>query len=102
MLIKVKMSPDNDMTGDLGTNYIVTEHQGFVKALENITDCKVMAHFLDENKQYYTELAQTPEHFDREIDVSASFVKLIENNEMEFGDKVIRGNSLPDVPKVIG
>ena len=102
MLIKVKMSPDNDITGDLGTNYIIIEHQGFIKALESITDCKVMAHFLDENRQYYTELVQTPDHFDREIDVSDSFVKLVENNEMDFGNKVIRGNNLPDVPKVLG
>ena len=53
MLIKVKIMPDNEITGDMGTCYIVTDHQGFIEALETITDYKVMACFLDANKQFY-------------------------------------------------
>lgn len=89
MLIKVKYAPDNDITGDMGTSYIVTSHKGFIETLESITDYKVMPCFLDANKKYYQELVKTPDHYDKEIDVTASFMRAIEDDEMDFMDKVV-------------
>ena len=96
-LIKVKYAPDTELTGDLGTFYIVTEHQGFIKTLESITDYKVMPLFLDANKQYYTELVKTPEHYDKEIDVSEQCLKNIQDDSMPFSDKQI--SNVIDIPK---
>lgn len=98
MLIKVKYAPDTELTGDLGTCYIVTVHQGFIKILESITDYKVMPLFLDANKQYYTELIETPEHYDKEIDVSEQCLKNIGDFSMPFKDKQIP--SFIDIPRV--
>ena len=89
MLIKVKIMPDNEITGDMGTCYIVTDHQGFIEALETITDYKVMACFLDANKQFYQELVKTPFHFDKEIDVTPNVMIAVKDNDTDFMDKII-------------
>ncbi len=89
MLIKVKYAPDTELTGDQGTCYIKTEHQGFIEALGSITDYKIMPLFLDANKQYYTELVKTPEHYDKEIDLSEQCLENIQNDSMQFKDKQI-------------
>lgn len=87
MLIKVKYAPDTELLGDMGTCYIIATHQGFIKTLESITDYKVMPLFLDANKQYYTELIETPEHYDKEIDLSEQCLKNIQDDSMPFKDK---------------
>ena len=89
MLIKVKIMPDNEITGDMGTCYIISTHQGFIEALETINDYKVMACFLDANKLYYHELIGTPSHFDKEIDVTPSVMIAIKDNDTDFMDKII-------------
>ena len=89
MLIKVKYAPDTELLDDIGTCYIITAHQGFIKKLESITDYKVMPRFLDENKQYYTELIETPNHYDKEIDLSEQCLKNIQDDSMPFKDKQI-------------
>lgn len=98
MLIKVKYAPDTELLGDIGTCYIVTAHKGFIKTLESITDYKVMPHFLDANKEYYKELIETPEHYDKEIDLSEQCLKNIQDDSMPFKDKQIC--SFVDIPKV--
>ena len=98
MLIKVKYAPDTELVGDMGTNYIVTEHKGFIETLESITDYKVMPRFLDENKQYFTELVKTPEYYDKEIDLSVQCLKNIQDDSMPFSDKQI--SSLIEIPRV--
>lgn len=98
MLIKVKYAPDTELVGDIGTCYIVTVHQGFIATLESITDYKVMPRFLDENKQYYTELIQTPTHYDKEIDLSQQCLKNIQDDSMPFSDKQI--SSFVEIPRV--
>ena len=89
MLVKVKIMPDNEITGDMGTCYIVTDHKGFIETLETITDYKVMACFLDANKHYYQELVKTPSHFDKEIDVTPSVMIAVKDYDMDFMDKII-------------
>ena len=89
MLIKVKIMPDNEITGNMGTCYIIATHQGFIEALETINDYKVMACFLDANKLYYHELIGTPSHFDKEIDVTPSVMIAIKDNDTDFMDKII-------------
>ncbi len=89
MLIKIKIMPDNEITGDMGTCYIIATHQGFIETLETITDYKVMACFLDANKQYYTELIKTPSHFDKEIDVTHSVMIAVKDYDTDFTDKII-------------
>ena len=98
MLIKVKYAPDTELVGDMGTSYIVTEHKGFIETLESITDYKVMPRFLDENKQYFTELVKTPEYYDKEIDLSEQCLKNIQDDSMPFSDKQI--SSLIEIPRV--
>lgn len=99
MLIKVKMAPDNEILGDMGTCYIKTEHKGFIEVLESITDYKVMACFLDDNEQYYTEIVKTPAFYDKEIDVTAECVKNIKDSAMLFRDKIAQREKLL-IPKV--
>lgn len=99
MLIKVKIAPDNDILWDMGTCYIVTEHQGFIEVLESITDWQIMACFLDDSEQYYTELVKTPIHYDKEIDLSEQVVKLIKDDTTRFRDKLIKREDL-SIPKV--
>ena len=89
MLIKIKIMPDNEITGDMGTCYIIATHQGFIEALETITDYKVMTCFLDANKLYYHELIGTPSHFDKEIDVTPSVMIAVKDNDTDFMDKII-------------
>lgn len=101
MLIKVKIAPDNEILGDMGTCYIVTEHKGFIEVLESITDEKVMACFLDDNEQYFTELVVTPSEYDKEIDLSEQVMKLIEDWTIPFKDKIIQRDKLI-IPKVLG
>ena len=99
MLIKVKYAPDTELTGDAGTSYIVTEHKGFIETLESITDYKVMPCFLDANTQYYTELVKTPSYFDKEIDLTPSFMAAIEDDEIDFMDKIV-DKRLCIIPKI--
>lgn len=98
MLIKVKYAPDTELLGDMGTCYIIATHKGFIEALESITDYKVMPYFLDVNKQYYTELINTPKHYDKEIDLSEQCLKNIQDDSIPFRDKQI--SSFVDIPKV--
>ena len=70
MLFKIVTFPDSEIMGDLGTCYIVTEHRGFIEALESITDYHVMDRFLTENKRFYIEIFSSPAHYDKEINVS--------------------------------
>lgn len=93
--------PDNEITGDMGTCYIVTDHQGFIEALETITDYKVMACFLDANKHYYQELVKTPSHFDKEIDVTPSVMIAVKDNDMDFMDKIIDETKIT-IPRIKG
>lgn len=99
MLIKVKIMPDNEITGDMGTCYIIATHQGFIKALETINDYKVMACFLDANKHYYQELVKTPSHFDKEIDVTPSVMIAVKDNDTDFMDKIIDETKIT-IPRV--
>ncbi len=70
MLFKIVALPDSEIVGDMGTYYILTEHKGFIEALESIKDYKVMICFLDKTQKFYIEILEKPEHFDKELNVS--------------------------------
>ena len=55
--------------------------------------------FLDANTQYYTELVKTPLHFDKEIDLTPSFMAAIEDDEMDFMEKIV-DKRLCVIPKI--
>ncbi len=69
MVIKIIALPYSEITGDLGTFYIVTEHKGFIQALKSISDYKVMMRFLSENARFFIELQNAVEEYDEEINV---------------------------------
>lgn len=90
MIIKIIVTPDNEYTKDLGTNYIETSHSEFIEVLESITDFKVMSSFLDNNKEYYKELLFPRPRFDYEkvIDTSESYLKLLNDDNISIKDKL--------------
>lgn len=89
MLIKIILASDNEYTKDLGTAYIKTLNNDFIKAVEKITDFKVMSAFLDENKNCFEELIFPRPRFDYDmvVDVSKSYIDLINDYSMNIEDK---------------
>ncbi len=94
MLIKVKIAPDNEILWDMGTCYIVTEHKSFIEVLYSIMNYKVMPFFLDDNKQYFSELVEATLEFDKEIDLSVQCIENIIDDTMPFRDKIAQKDKL--------
>ena len=88
-LIKVKYAPDTEELSDMGTVYIITDDESFVRSLSAIKDYKTMVKFLDDHKDMYVELVKTPDTFDLEFDVSHTMLEAVQNSEMDIGKKLI-------------
>ena len=85
---KIIISPDNEITNDLGTLYLTTEDKEFMDQLEKIDNHLVMVNFLDNNTDKYKELIKSTDNYDKLIDLSDGFTKLVENEKLTLLEKL--------------
>jgi hypothetical protein len=88
-IVKVKFAPDTEELADMGTVYIITDDEIFIKALSEIKFYKTMVNFLDNNKNNYDELVKTPDTYDFEFDVSHTMLEAVLNSEMDVEEKLV-------------
>ena len=86
--IKAKFAPDDKTFKDMGTVYLKTDNQGFIDGLAKITKFKEMTVYLDEYKHLYQELEQDPQKYDFTFDTSADMVKLVQDDNLPFSEKL--------------
>jgi len=86
--IKAKFAPDDKTFKDMGIVYLKTDNQDFIDGLAKITKYKEMTIYLDKYNHLYQELEQDPQKYDFTFDTSSDMVRLVQDDNLPFLEKL--------------